>query len=127
MKEVCCTLILLLMIINTYTIILVSGAPTIIEATSGDPTQVCVLFTPAAPVDRNGDITSYFVNLPSPQISGQNNRTCLTTNETCFIEEGQICFNNLDQGTLYMVSVRAINGAGLGNASGVRDVMTMGG
>ena len=88
-----------------------------------------MVFTPALLIDRNGDITSYFVNLPSPQISGPNNRTC-ANNTSCFNEVGNdisICFDNLDEGTTYMVSVRAINGAGLGDASGVMEVMTMGG
>ena len=119
------------MILIMYTINLVSGAPTIIDATSDSPTQVCVEFTPAAPIDRNGDITSYFVNLPSPQITGPNNRTCDVNNAAgCVVQSGNptmICFDDLDQGTTYMVSVRAINDAGLGVVSGVREVMTMGG
>ena len=89
-----------------------------------------MVFTQALLIDRNGDITSYFVNLPSPQISGPNNRQCLVNNASCFNETGndiRICFDNLDEGTTYMVSVRAINGAGQGDASGVREVMTMGG
>ena len=116
------------MIIFTYTINLVSGAPTIIDATSGNSTQVCVEFTPAAPIDRNGDITSYFVNLSSPQITGPNNRTCvICVSNIADLDNITTCFDDLDQGTTYMVSVRAINGAGLGVVSGVREVMTMGG
>ena len=85
-------------------------------------------FTPAQPINRNGVITSYFVNLSSTQIPVPNNRTYfIDAKQSKSDNDIQICFNDLDEGTSYNVSVRATIGDNLGDTSGVIEVMTMGG
>ena len=112
-------------------IIIVSGAPTIIAGTSGNPTQVCVLFTEATAVNQNGFINSYLLNLTNLELSRAYNWICLITNSSCFTRLSdnniRICYNNVEGGIVYLVSVRAINGAGLGEASHVIQVMSSGG
>lgn len=114
-----------------YFLPLVSGAPTLINVSSDNPTQVCVIFTEAAAINQNGLINSYLFNLTNPELSQPYNRICLITNSSCFTRLSdnsiRICYSGVEDGVVYMVSLRAINGAGLGVASDVIEVMTSGG
>ncbi|KAI6660282.1 Protein sidekick-1-like isoform X8 [Oopsacas minuta] len=105
----------------------VSAAPNILTVSSNNPTQICVRFTNPPAIDQNGLIDRYFVNLSSIQISGPSNRTCNINDASCYSVQSTIimvCFDNVDEGTMYVVSVRVRNGAGLGASSQTRYIMT---
>ncbi|KAI6658157.1 Phosphatidylinositol phosphatase PTPRQ-like isoform X2, partial [Oopsacas minuta] len=105
----------------------VSAAPNILTVSSNNPTQICVRFTNPPAIDQNGLIDRYFVNLSSIQISGPSNRTCNINDASCYSVQSTIimvCFDNVDEGTMYVVSVRVGNGAGLGASSETRYIMT---
>ena len=55
-----------------------------------------------------------------------DNRTCYINNPNCFTEDTstiKICYSDVDDATVYIVSVRAGNGAGLGAQSEIREIL----
>ena len=95
-----------------------SAAPQNLASESITSTSFCVTFDPPTNITQNGQITSYTVTYQGELFNTTEYNTTVSVSSVVYplTESSIVCLSDLEEYNNYNVSIRAINGAGEGDA-----------
>ena len=82
-------------------------------------TSLCITFSPPTNIDQNGLIASYIVTYRGKLFNTTEYNTTVSVNTVVYplTESSSVCISNLEEYDNYTVMIRAVNGAGEGDAA----------
>ena len=96
-----------------------SAAPLNLTSENITSTSFCVTFDPPTNITQNGQITSYTVTYQGELFDTTEYNTTVLVSSVMYplTESSIVCLSDLEEYNNYTVSIRAINGAGEGDAA----------
>ena len=96
---------------------LVPDSPILWTAISDHSTSICLAWQTPQQIDPKELVESYFVTLSTIQNHFNRTYTGFTPEYPTTVTNFSACFNDVEEGLNYAVSVRAVNAIGMGAAS----------
>ena len=100
---------------------LVSAVPLNLTSENITSTSFCVTFDPPSGINQNGPIFSYTVTYQGELFNTTEYNTTVSVSSVVYplTESSIVCLSDLEEYNNYNVSIRAINGAGEGDAANI--------
>ena len=98
-----------------------STEPLNLNANNVTATSFCVTFDPPTNITQNGQITSYTVTYQGELFDTTEYNTTVSVSSVVYplTESSIVCLSDSEEYNNYNVSIRAINGAGEGDAASI--------